>query len=93
MKTPKAEIRFFELFQILHFMKKYTYKLKLHEKLRIYNIFYILLFEQNSSKKKRINKMVIRLNFKVSNNKMYKIEEIWDDIVNTEELKIIHLLR
>ena len=39
------DVKFLGLFQILHSVDKKTYKLKLPEKWRIHDIFYILLLE------------------------------------------------
>ena len=55
---------------------KQVYKLKLLKKQRIYNVFYILMLKHNISKKKQVDKNIIRLNFKVNNSKKYKVEAI-----------------
>lgn len=47
----------------------------------MHNIFYILLLEQNTKKKKRVDKNITHLEFKANNNEEYKIEGICDSVV------------
>ena len=44
--------KFIILFWILYLIEKEVYKLKILKKLKIYNIFYILLLKNNSTKKR-----------------------------------------
>ena len=75
----KLEPKFFELFRVLHLVGKEAYKFKLPKRWRIHNIFYVLLLEQNTSRKERVNKRVTEL--ETGNNKEYKVEAIWDSAV------------
>ena len=43
---------------------------------KIHNIFYLLLLKKNIFKKKKVNKNIIILDFKASDNKKYKIKII-----------------
>ena len=52
------------------------YKLKLLKKLKIDNVFYISLLEQNITKKKQINNNKIIFEFESSNYKKYEIDDI-----------------
>ena len=45
MNKQKLEVKFFKLFQVLHFISKKNYKIKLFKKCKTYNFFYILLLE------------------------------------------------
>ena len=47
----KLEAKFFGLFRVLHPVSKQAYKLKLPKKWKIYNVFYVLLLEQDITKK------------------------------------------
>ena len=60
---------------------------------RIYNIFYISLLDQNTTKKRRIDKKTGKqLEFEASsNNKEYEVEDIHDSAVYTKESKAGHL--
>ena len=46
------------------------------KKMRIYNIFYILLLKQNTIKKGQINDIQLDFEFEVNNNKKYKVDGI-----------------
>ena len=49
---------FFGPFRVLHLVGKQVYKLKLPKKWKIYDVFHILLLEQNNTKKARVDKKV-----------------------------------
>lgn len=51
------------------------------KKWRIYNIFYVLLLEQNITKKRRVDKKDEEMEFKVDDKEKYKVEEIQDSAV------------
>lgn len=59
---------------MLHSVGKQAYKLKLSTRWRIYNVFYVSLLEKDTTKKGRISKFLLVLEFKVGNNKKYEIE-------------------
>ena len=80
----KLKVKFFCLFQVLHPVDKQAYKLKLPKKYKIYNIFYVLLLEQNIIKEGQINNT--QLEFKASDNKEYKFESISDRAIDAKEL-------
>ena len=70
----KLEAKFLDSFQVLHLVSKQTYKLKLPKKLRIYNVFHVLLLKHNITKKEQVNDM--QLEFEAKNNKKYEIDSI-----------------
>ena len=53
----KLETKFLGLFQILYLVSKQAYKLELPKKWRIYDVFYVLLLEQNTTNKEQVNDM------------------------------------
>ena len=54
---------------MLHLIGKQVYKLKLPKKLKIYNIFHILLLKQNTTKNKQVDKKITELKFQANNIK------------------------
>ena len=69
---------------MLHLVRKQAYKLELPARWRIHNIFYVILLEQNFTKKGRINKFPIS-EFEVSDNKEYEVKAIRDNVVYAKE--------
>lgn len=53
----------------------------------------MLLLELNSTRKKYIDKNIIRLDLKMSNNKDYKIEIIENSIIYIRKSEIDHLVK
>ena len=88
-EKQKLEIKLFRLFQVLYPTKKYAYKLKLLKRQKIHNVFYMLLLKQIITINKQVNKNIIE--FKVSNNKKYKLEIISNSTIYTKKSKISHL--
>ena len=82
-RNRKLEAKFFGPFRVLHLLGTQTYKLKLPKKWRIYNVFHISLLEQDTTRKKRVEK-VPKLDAG-DNSEEYKIEVIWDSAVYTRE--------
>ena len=68
-------------------MGKQAYKLKLPKQWSMHNIFHILLLEQNTTKKERIDKTVLELKFETGDNKEYKMEIIWENTVYANKTK------
>lgn len=54
---------------MLHLVKLQAYKLELSKRQRLYDIFYILLLEQNTTTKRYIDETIIELEFDDSNDK------------------------
>ena len=75
---------------MLYSVSKQVYNLKLSKILKIYKIFYVLLLKYNAIKK-QINKS--QLNFKIDNNKKYKINDINNSTIYIKELILKYLLR
>ena len=70
-------------------MGKQVYKLKLPKKWRIHNVFHVSLLEQDTTKKKRVEK-VPELDAG-DNSEEFKVEAIWDSTVYTIKSKLGHL--
>ena len=77
--NQKLEAKFFRLFRVLHLVGKQAYKLKLPKRWKIQNVLHVLLLEQETTKKKQIDKRVTEL--KAGNSKEYKVEAISDSAV------------
>ena len=75
---------------MLHLVGKQAYKLKLPERWRIHNIFYVSLLEQDTTKKEQLDKKVMEL--ETGDSKEYKVETIWDGAVYSNKAKS-HLSR
>ena len=60
---------------------KQAYKLKLPKKLRVHNLFHMLLLEQDSTRKWRVSKEVPELDTGNKNSEEYKVEAIQDSTV------------
>ena len=73
-RNCKLKAKFLSLFWVLHPVNKQAYKLELPKKWRIYNVFHILLLEQDITKKGQVNDM--QLKFEAGNNKEYEINDI-----------------
>ena len=54
-QNQKLKFKFFNLFQVLYLVGKQAYKLKLPKKWKIYNTFYILLLEQDTTRKGKVD--------------------------------------
>ena len=82
----KLKNKFFGLFQVFHLVKKQAYKLELSTKWKIHNIFHMLLLEQHTTRKGRVNRKALpepekELEFEVGDNKKYEIEAIIDSAI------------
>ena len=71
---------------MLHPVGKQAYKLELPIKWRIHDVIYVLLLEQDTTKKRRVNDM--QLEFEAGDNKEYKVDGIWDSAVYAKESTI-----
>lgn len=59
------------------------------------NLWYFLNFitRINTTKKKLVDKKIIKLDFKVSNSKKYKLKVIGDSTIYIKKLKMSYLLK
>ena len=80
----KLKAKFFRLFRVLHPVEKQAYKLELPKRWRIYDVFHVLLLEQDTTSKGRVNK-TIQLDFGTGDNEEYKVEKIQDSAVYAKE--------
>ena len=68
---------------MLYPVGKQVYKLKLPKKLKIHDVFYIFLLEQNLTKKEQVNN--IWQKFEADNNKKYEVDDILDSAIYIRE--------
>ena len=80
-RNQKLEAKFLKLFQVLHPIGKQADKLELSKRWKIQNIFHVLLLEQNTTRKERVNQRVTELELEARNSKKYKVEAICDSAV------------
>ena len=66
---------------MLHPVDKQVYKLELPKRWKINDVFHVLLLKQDITKKRRVDKKVMELEFEAGNNKEYKVKAIWDSAV------------
>ena len=90
-QNRKLKAKFFKPFQVLHPVGKQTYKLDLVKKWRVYNMFHVLLLEQDTTKKGGVSKKVPELDAGNKNSKEYKVETIWDSAVYANKSESGHL--
>ena len=83
----KLEAKFFGPFQVLHPIGKQAYKLKLPKWWKMHNFFHVSLLEQDTTRKKRVNKRLKELELEAKNSKEYEVETIWDSAVYASKLE------
>ncbi len=78
-----------DFFRVLHAVGKQAYKLELLTKWKIYNIFYMLLLEQDITRKRRVDKVLLEsekdVEFEVGDNKEYKVKASIDSAVYSQQ--------
>ena len=92
-QNRKLETKFFGLFWVLHPVRKQAYKLEFPRKWKIYNVFYILLLKQDTTRKRRVNKNateLVKLNAGKDSGK-YELEAIWNNVVYARQSESSHL--
>ena len=90
-RNQKLEAKFFKPFWMLYPIGKQVYKLKLLRKWKIHDVFYILLLEQDITRKWQVDKNATKLNASNEGEK-YKIDAIQNNIVYARDSKSGHLL-
>ena len=90
-QNQKLEAKLFRPFWELHLVGKQAYKLELPKKWRVYNVFHMLLLEQDTTRKERVSKEVPELDNSNKNSEEYKVEAIWDSAVYGNESELGHL--
>ena len=87
------ELKFFVPFQVLHLVGKQAYKLELPKKWRIYDVFYLSLLKQNTTRKEQVDEnATTELEFEADDDEEYKVKRIRDSAVYAKELDTKHLL-
>ena len=81
--NQKLEAKFFGPFQILYPVGKQAYKLNLPTKWKIHNVFHVILLEQDTTKKGRMNELFLEPEpkFDAGDNKEYGVEAIINSAV------------
>ena len=69
---------------MLHLVGKQAYKLELPKKWRIYKVFHISLLEQDTNRKKQVEK-ILELDDGNKDSKEYKVKAIWNSAVHAKE--------
>ena len=90
-RNRKLEAKFFGSFQVLHPIKKQVYKLELSKILRIHNVFYVSLLEQDTIRKRRVNDDNVAELDAGNNSREYKVKAIWDSAVYVKKSESDHL--
>ena len=92
-QNQKLEAKFFGPFRVLHPVGKQTYKLELPRRWKIHDVFYVPLLEQDTTKKRRVDKEVRQMEFDIGDNncRKYEVEVIWDSAVYAKESESNHL--
>ena len=85
------EAKFFGPFRVLDLVGKQAYKLKLLRNWKIYNVFHLSLLEQDTTRKERVDKKMMELDFKAGNSEEYKVEAIWDSAIYVIKSESGHL--
>ena len=80
------------MFWMLYLVGKQAYKLELLKKWRIYNIFHVLLLEQDTTRKEQVDENITELEFNAGNSKKYKVKVIENSMLYAMESKSGHLL-
>lgn len=79
----------FVVFWVLHPMRNQAYNIELSGKWKIYDVFHVLLLEENITRKRGVE-TAIKLD--KGNSKKYKVEIIHDGKIYAKELDNGHLL-
>ena len=89
-RNHKLEAKFFRLFQMLYPIGKQAYKLELPKKWKIHDVFHVLLLEQDTTRKGRVDENATELDVD-DNSEKYEVEEIWNSMVYIKESESGHL--
>ena len=89
-RKRNLETKFFGPFRVLYFDGKQAYKLELLKKWRIHDVFHVLLLEQDTKRKKRVDNENVELDAGDKNGE-YEVEVIWDNEVYSRESESGHL--
>ena len=101
-KNKKLKSKSFGPFRVLHLVGKQAYKQGLSTKWKIKDVFHVLLLEQDTIKKRRVDKTLAELEkelkFQAGGNKKYEIKIIIENAVygqqanNSDQMPGLHYL-
>ena len=91
-QKQKLKVKFFRPFQVLPPAGKQAYKLQLLKKWRVYNVFHVLLLEQDTTRKGLMSKKILELDAGNKDSEEYKVEAICESAVNANKSESGHLL-
>ncbi len=84
-RNKKLESKFFRPFQVLHAVGKQAFKLELPTKWKIHDVFHVSLLEQDTTRRRRVNKALPEpkkdLEFEAGSDKEYEVEASIDSAV------------
>ncbi len=84
-RNKKLESKFFGPFRVLHAVGKQVYKLELPTKWKIYNVFHVSLLEQDTTRRRQVDKALPEpereVEFEAGDNKEYEVEAIINSAV------------
>ena len=83
-RNKKLENKFFRPFRVFHAVGKQAYKLELPTKWKIYDIFYVLLLKQDTTKKKQVNNKALpepEKKLEAGDDKKYEMKTIINSMV------------
>ena len=72
---------------MFHLIDKKAYKVELPKRWKIHDVFHVLLLEQNTTRKRRVNKKVFQLEIETSNSNKYKMEAIQNSVINNNKIE------
>ena len=89
-RNKKLESKFFAPFQVFHTVEKQAYKPELPTKLKIHNVFYVLLLELDITKRGRVDNKALpepekNMKFEAGGDKEYKVKVIINSAVYSQQ--------
>lgn len=91
-QNHKLKFKYFEPFWVLHLIENQAYKLELPSTLKICDVFYEFLLEQNTIKKGQVDEKIMQLEFDDYNkNQEYDVKVICNNLLYAKELESAQL--
>lgn len=90
-QLQKLKAKFFRSFRVLYLVGKQAYKLKLSKKWRIYDVFYVLLLEEDTTRKGWVDKKDKKTKFEAGDKEEYEVKRIQNSAIYGKKLEKSHL--